>query len=132
MPGQKVCPVRHEHVPLVHDWPIGQTLPQRPQLELSVCWLTHAPTPPSPAEGQNDCPAEQEHAPFVQGCPAGQRLPQRPQLALSESGLTHAPAPASFDAQKIWPVTVHAHTPSTREPASATPPSRPPEVAGAG
>ncbi len=93
--------------------------------------MTQAPTPPSPAAAQNICPAEHAHEPFMQGCPEGQRLPQRPQLALSVSGLTHAPAPASLVAQKIWPDTVHAHTPRIRAPASAlTPASRPPDVVG--
>ncbi len=109
---------------------MGQTLPQRPQFAPSLCGLTHAPTPPSPADGQNICPAEHAHEPAMQGWPAGQRLPQRPQFALSVRGLTHAPAPASFDAQKICPAAAHAHTPRMRGPASLTPPSRPPDVAG--
>jgi hypothetical protein len=99
---------------------------------LSVCWLTQAPTPPSPAEVQKFWPVGHAHEPFMQGWPAGQRLPQRPQLALSERGLTHAPAPASFEAQKICPAVAHAHTPRSRGPASAdTPPSRPEVEPGA-
>jgi hypothetical protein len=39
-PPHTVWPVGHEHVPAMHDWPIAQTLPQRPQLLMSVLVAT--------------------------------------------------------------------------------------------
>jgi hypothetical protein len=35
-PPHTVCPVGHAQVPAMHDWPIAQTLPQVPQLLMSV------------------------------------------------------------------------------------------------
>jgi hypothetical protein len=53
------------HVPPQQPVPFAQTLPQLPQLLLSVCSLTHVPL-------QSDCPEGHvhvlpEHVPLLQG-----------------------------------------------------------------
>lgn len=71
------------HVPKLHVEPVGQTLPQLPQLNASVVVSTQ-PTPSQyvPWLGQT-------HDPDWQACPTWQALPQLPQLDVSLDVSTH-------------------------------------------
>ena len=70
----------------MHWVPLGQTLPQAPQLALSVWRLAHVVP-------QLVCPVVQynPHVPPAQMYPAGHLWPQVPQLAGSVWILVHAP-----------------------------------------
>jgi hypothetical protein len=74
------------HMPLTHDLPDGQTLPQAPQLFRSIARLTQTPL-------QLVSPAWQLRAqvPLEQIWPAGQARPQAPQLPLSVWRLVQMP-----------------------------------------
>ncbi len=86
------------HAPAVQICPVGQTLPQRPQLRGSMFRMVH-PTEPVPV-GQQVLPAAhaQVHAPALQMRPVRQVVPHAPQLRGSLRVSTHAPP------QRVWPV----------------------------
>ena len=62
----------------MHDWPARQTVPQAPQLALSVFTFTHVVPHFVDADGQVS-----EHAPATQTSPDGQAFEHEPQLATS-------------------------------------------------
>ncbi len=64
-------------------WPVGHTLPQRPQFDVSLLVFTHAVE-------QKVVPPGHAHMPPTHDCAAGHTLPQRPQLLRSVLGFTHA------------------------------------------
>jgi hypothetical protein len=61
-------PVGQPQTPAVHDWPVGHTLPQRPQLFVSVEVLTQRLV-------QYVCPVAQPQTPARQSWPVGHTLP---------------------------------------------------------
>jgi hypothetical protein len=88
-------------VPLEQDEVPGHTVPQAPQLLLSVAVFTHAPP-------HEVVPAGQAQAPAAQLVPPVQALPQAPQLALSVDVSTQAPPQAVVPAGQV-------HTPATQD-----------------
>ena len=90
--------------PIVQVWPPAHTVPQAPQLLLSVCELTQLPL-------QSVVPVAQPQAPIAHTRPVGQARPQAPQLAASVWVLTHT-RPQSVEPVgqrqapiwQVWPV----------------------------
>lgn len=67
--------------PLTQEVPVGQTIPQAPQLLLSLVVLTQRPP-------QSVCPETQPQRPAVHTWPVRQTIPQAPQLDASLDGMT--------------------------------------------
>ena len=89
------------HIPPMHEVPVAQAIPQRPQCIALVIVSTQVAGVP-----QAVWPVGQAQAPAVQVWPVGQALPQRPQLALSVIVLTHAPP------QIVWLAIAQRHMPA--------------------
>jgi hypothetical protein len=75
------------HAPWIHCSPLGQMLPQAPQLFGSV-WVSTHWLLQQVAGGAHKTPL-QLHAPWMHCSPLGQTLPQAPQLFASVSVSTH-------------------------------------------
>jgi hypothetical protein len=73
----------------MHDEPLGQALPQLPQLALSESALTQVPRHESPARG--NAPIAQRQSPSLHVVPDGHVVPHAPQLLLLLSSDTHTP-----------------------------------------
>lgn len=78
------------HVPPKQASPAGQTVPQAPQLRLSL--LVTVQTPPQLVEPETQVTP---HLPPEQTSPVGQTVPQVPQFWLSVCGDTQTPAQSS-------------------------------------
>ena len=91
------------HAPDEQICPLAQTLPHEPQLNVSVCRLTHAPPQFVWPDGQ---PAVVQ-VPLAQTCPEAHTWPHDPQLFGSDCALAHTPP------QNTWPDT-QAHAPFTQ------------------
>ncbi|GAC1349631.1 MAG: hypothetical protein NVSMB27_24570 [Ktedonobacteraceae bacterium] len=76
------APFVQMHAPLTQLDPDGHTLPQDPQLLVSVCVFKQVPLQTVGAVGG------QTHAPFTQLAPTAHVLPQEPQLLVSVSRST--------------------------------------------
>ena len=76
-----MVPPGHAQPPLTQVVPDGQTLPQAPQLLLSVVVVTQRPAQSVWPEGHWQRPAEHTW-------PVGHTIPQAPQLTASVEGLT--------------------------------------------
>jgi hypothetical protein len=75
--------VGQPQTPAMHDWPVGQAFPQRPQLATSLLVLTQAVLQRVVVPGHAQVPPTHD-------CAAGQVVPQRPQLLRSALRLTQA------------------------------------------
>jgi hypothetical protein len=73
------------HWPAEQKRPLGHTVPQPPQLRLSLAVGRHWPW-------QSVWPAGQVQVPLLQTCPMAQARPQLPQFAASLAVGTHEPA----------------------------------------
>jgi hypothetical protein len=89
-----------QHFPLVHGVVPGQTLPQVPQLFLSVCLLTHPPPQQSGVVPEQEFPQDpqfcgsvcvREQLPLQHSRPPAHALPQLPQFAVSDCVSTQRP-----------------------------------------
>jgi len=98
-PPQTV-PEAQRQVPVTHDWPVGQALPQRPQLLRSEKGSAQVEPQSTPI---GTPPIEQRQTPRVQVEPVGQTLPQAPQLVPLVSTSVHV-APQRTPARGSAPI----------------------------
>ncbi len=76
--------------PAMHDCPVGQTFPQRPQLVRSVAVATQRPL-------HTVCAVGHWHTPATHDCPVAQTFPHAPQLAALVARFTQT------EPQRVWP-----------------------------